>query len=199
MKGIGFSLPGLFLRARLLAQNDGQATTTPDALTMVLADELDPSMKHLAAEDGLKPYYLCYGVTDVATVTVRASLGALRRDDASRARVLDVDLRVGDYELDNTHQIRGGADAGRFGRSLGASASLPIENNPIAVKHALWQSTRGQPARAPSWIIRGSRYCVSPLVTRRKTSSRPNSSSQSPVSFNPPCTSVSAMNPGSVS
>ena len=112
-----------------------------DPLSAVLAEELDHSMKHLAADDGLKPYYLCYAVTDVATVTVRGSLGALRRDDAGRARLLDVDLRVGDYALDNTHQIRGGTDAGRFGRFLGGSASLPIENNPTAVKHALWQST----------------------------------------------------------
>ncbi|MBM3836393.1 MAG: TldD/PmbA family protein [Verrucomicrobia bacterium] len=141
MKGTGFTLAGLFLCVRLFAQHDPPAAATPDALTAVLAEELEHSMKHLAADDGLKPYYLCYAVTDVAAVTIRGSLGALRRKDASRARVLDVDLRVGDYELDNTHQIRGGTDAGRFGRFLGGSASLPIENSPMAVKHALWQST----------------------------------------------------------
>jgi hypothetical protein len=49
----------------------------------------------------------------------------MEQNDQHRVRVLDVDVRVGDYALDNTHQIRGGAD-GRFGR-FGGSALVPLE------------------------------------------------------------------------
>lgn len=42
-------------------------------------------------------------------------------------------------------------------------------------------------------------YCVSPRVTRMKTSSRPTSSSQRPVRRTPPVTRVSARKEGSVS
>jgi hypothetical protein len=42
-------------------------------------------------------------------------------------------------------------------------------------------------------------YWVSPLVTRRKTSSSPSSSSSRPINRTPPRTRVSATQPGSVS
>jgi hypothetical protein len=49
----------------------------------------------------------------------------------------------------------------------------------------------------PLWVFGGSKclfqgYCVSPRVTRRKTSSRPISSSRSSMSFAPPRASTSA-------
>ena len=48
------------------------------------------------------------------------------------------------------------------------------------------------------WLL-PSAYCVSPRVTRRKTSSSPSSSSRRLVSFAPPWTSVSAIRLWSVS
>ena len=145
MRAIGILFAGLILSLRSHPQAGAPADPRPgkgqDALIDVLEEELDHSMTHLVSEDGAKPYFLSYSVTDIASTSVRASLGALRRNDAGRARVLDVDLRVGDYALDNTYQIRGGADGGRLGRFFDASASVPLENAPNAVKHTLWQST----------------------------------------------------------
>ncbi|MBI2926174.1 MAG: peptidase U62 [Verrucomicrobia bacterium] len=145
MQGIGLLLSGFLFCTPVLAQ-----TGTPDQRTgegrqapllKVLAEELEHSMRHLATEDGAKPYFLAYAVTDITTRSVRASLGALQREDEDRQRSLDVDVRVGDYALDSTHQIRGGADASRFGRFYDASTSVSLEDNPTAVKHALWLST----------------------------------------------------------
>ncbi|MBM3832940.1 MAG: hypothetical protein FJ403_06660 [Verrucomicrobia bacterium] len=117
-----------------------QPTSSPpqDGLTKVLAEELDYSMRHLVTEDKSKPYYLGFTVTDNTTISLTASLGALFRNDDSRQRLLDVDLRVGDFALDSTHQIRGGA-GGRGG--FGGSSAVPLENDPIAVKQAIWQTT----------------------------------------------------------
>lgn len=135
---------GLFFLARLQAQTDAPAQPVSGekgSLLSVLGEELEYSIKNLAKEEKNKLYYLAYTVTDSTSITVMASLGALFRNSDGRGRELDVDVRVGDYALDNTHQIRGGAGASRFGGFFGGSASVPLENNPIAVKHALWQAT----------------------------------------------------------
>jgi predicted Zn-dependent protease len=107
----------------------------------VLSEELDYSMRHLVTEEKAKPYYLAYTITESSSVSLQASLGALFQDDESGGRHLDVDVRVGDYALDNTHQLRGGAGAGRLGGNAAGSASIALENDPAAVKHALWQTT----------------------------------------------------------
>jgi len=129
----------LVVRASALAQPSRAATDDP--LVALMAEELKHSMTHLVTEDGTRPYFLAYTVTHSDSITVVGTLGAMEQNDQHRVRVLDVDVRVGDYALDNTHQIRGGAD-GRFGR-LGGSALVPLENTPLAVKHVLWQTTDG--------------------------------------------------------
>jgi predicted Zn-dependent protease len=118
-----------------------KSTPSPQApLIDVLAEELDHSMRYLTTEDGIKPYFLSYAVTDIDSVSIRGRLGAIYIDDDSRGRLLDVDLRVGDYTLDNTRQLRG-SDGGRFGRFGGSSASVAIEDDREAVQHVLWQMT----------------------------------------------------------
>jgi predicted Zn-dependent protease len=145
MKVTGIILSGLVLCTPLLGQTSAPAQPGVQAgrspLLKLLTEELEHSRQQLTTEDGTKPYFLAYTVSDITTRSVRASLGALQRDDEDHERVLDVDVRVGDYALDNTHQIRGGADAGRFGRFYDASSSVALEDNPLAIKHAVWQAT----------------------------------------------------------
>jgi TldD protein len=112
-----------------------------DPLINAMAEELDYSMRYLTTDDGSRPYYLAYTITDVRSVNVRARLGALMVNDDNRGRLLDVDLRVGDYALDNTRQIRGGSGGGGLGRLGTATNTTALDNNPTAIKHALWQAT----------------------------------------------------------
>src|SRR4030095_3634310 len=84
-------------------------------LLRLMAEELDFSMKKLTTEDGGRPYYLCYTMTHATSAAVVGSLGAVEQNDFRTRRILDVDVRVGDYVLDNTRQIRGGA-GDRFAR-----------------------------------------------------------------------------------
>ncbi|MGE3165090.1 MAG: metallopeptidase TldD-related protein [Planctomycetota bacterium] len=109
-------------------------------LVKVLEDELEYSTTHLVSEGGVRPYYLSYTITDVAEVVIRAQLGALYGDDSDRRRSLDVDVRVGDYTVDNTRKIRGGAGrrAARFG---GGASFVGLEDDPVAIQHAIWGAT----------------------------------------------------------
>src|SRR5689334_17926918 len=95
-----------FLSQAELPNEQVRAEAGPPFLN-VLAEELNYSMAHLATKDGAKPYYLSYMLTDTTAISVQASLGALYRSDDDHQRILDVDIRVGDYALDSTHQIRG--------------------------------------------------------------------------------------------
>lgn len=124
-------------------QHSEPGSAPPDPLSQLLVEELNHSMRHLATEDGTKPYYLSYSVTDITSGSVRGSLGAVYRNDSDRGRWLDVDLRVGDYSLDNTRQIRGSGEGMRYGRGYGGASSVPLEGEPTAVKHALWMATDG--------------------------------------------------------
>jgi predicted Zn-dependent protease len=58
-------------------------------------------------------------------------------------RLLDLDLRVGDYSLDNTHPLRGGEMGEDFGDQFDHQR-IPLDNDPDALKVALWRETESK-------------------------------------------------------
>jgi predicted Zn-dependent protease len=110
----------------------------PAPLMQYLGDELTYSMEHLVTEDGTRPYYLGYTIYDEQTGVISATLGAITQDRLNHARNLNIDLRVGDYQIDNTHQIRGGAPAQASGSG---NIDLALTDDPISIRHALWYHT----------------------------------------------------------
>jgi len=99
--------------------------------------ELDRAMKELGTEEN-KPYFISYGITDIQEYRLSASFGAIITDQSTHERILDVDLRVGDYNLDNTHIIRGQPFSFSFGS---ATTYLPLEDDPAALRSAIWYAT----------------------------------------------------------
>ncbi|MCK6457547.1 MAG: TldD/PmbA family protein [Phycisphaerae bacterium] len=119
-----------------------EAAASESPLLKLLAEELAYAAEHLKSEDGTKPYYLAYTVTDRQTISVSARLGTLYGAEANHRRMLDVDVRVGDYALDNTHKIRdefGGFDPSDFLAAGGTSISL--DDEPAAIRQAIWLAT----------------------------------------------------------
>jgi len=120
----------------------GPAAEQGTGLLDVLAGELTYSMEKLAAPDGTRPYYIAYAITDQQQVSLSATLGTLTSDDTSRRRILDVNVRVGDYALDNSHKIRTGQfefDPSMFGFAMPTEISL--DDDPDAIRHAVWLAT----------------------------------------------------------
>lgn len=116
----------------------------------LLADELKYSMENLVNEDGNRPYYLAYTVYEERTWIVSATLGALTREADDHTRRLNIDARVGDYALDNTHQIRG---MGRSRAAGGGSISLPLADDADSIRHVLWFETDKAFKRAAERLI----------------------------------------------
>jgi hypothetical protein len=83
---------------------------------------------------------------------VSASDGAITQEDTTQNRVLDVSARVGAAELDNTHEIRGEGDGpGGFGSG---AASIPVDDDPDAIRAAIWLATDQKLKAAQERFIR---------------------------------------------
>lgn len=99
--------------------------------------EMQRFMKELAGEPN-PPYFIAYGITDEKAETMTASFGKLLAENSGHTRSLDIDLRVGSYEFDNTHIIRGNSFS--FFSGTG-TAKLPLGNDMAALKNAIWSAT----------------------------------------------------------
>ncbi len=105
-------------------------------LLKAMEEELNRSMKGLSEKGNPPPYFISYDVTETQSAMIIASYGALRRGSKEHSRLLDVEVRVGDYKLDNTHRLRGVYDF-RFP----APVSISLEDDLDAIKSALWLET----------------------------------------------------------
>jgi TldD protein len=116
-----------------------------DALLNVLTDELQREMTQLKKQD-TPPYFIAYRVADVYSTSVSASFGTLTNSNTSTNRVMDVAVRVGDYSMDNTRQIRG--DYFDMSERGFGTRPIPREDNPEAVRAALWKETNDRYKKA---------------------------------------------------
>lgn len=78
----------------------------PDTLE-TMESELRRSLEVLAEQPD-PVYFLSYEITEDKVVSVYGSFGAVGGWNESEQRGLDIDLRVGSPELDNTHELRRG-------------------------------------------------------------------------------------------
>ncbi len=106
--------------------------------------ELDRSMKVLQTQE-VPPYFLSYEITDVQNLSAEASFGALRNSNEAHTRILDIDLRVGDYALDNTRQVRGQRNLFPI---IAVPVQVPVEDDVNAIRAVLWSQTDKQYKRA---------------------------------------------------
>lgn len=125
------------------------ATHAQDPLGRAMRDELARSMTELRLDTLPKPYFVAYRLDDVETAEAAATLGSLVRGRDSRTRHLRVELRVGDYEFDNTNFVgMGGGPAFSMLAGLRGGALLPLDDQYQEVRRQLWLATDGAYKRA---------------------------------------------------
>ncbi len=106
------------------------AAAKGDGLLEALLTELDRSKAQLKMDQVQAPYYVEYRVNEVEDFGAEAAFGALRENQHVHVRVLRVVVRIGDYKQDSY-----------FGRGQGESSILPLDNDPIALRHQIWLAT----------------------------------------------------------
>jgi TldD protein len=113
--------------------------TPSDPLLNAMQQELDRSLRNLK-KTPVPPYFISYQLTDNRALQVSASFGALTGSSDRATRLLDLDLRVGDYSLDSTHPIRDAGPLDDFSDQF-ERQKIPLENDPDALRVALWRET----------------------------------------------------------
>jgi predicted Zn-dependent protease len=106
------------------------AAAKGDGLLEALLAELDRSKAQLKMDQVQAPYYIEYRVNELQDFVAEAAYGALRENQHVHVRVLRVVVRIGDYKQDSY-----------FGRGQGESSILPLDNDPIALRHQIWLAT----------------------------------------------------------
>ncbi len=154
----GFSFYGFFLRRHFMRR---QATCrgavaavllfvlhsaaiaqkpASNPISLALEDESRRAMDVLKQKGSPGPYFINYEVNDIQSIEAEASLGALRRSNSEHTRFLDIDVRVGDYQYDNTHQIRG-QRGGFGGGNFSYPVAMPVDDDLDALKSVIWLET----------------------------------------------------------
>ena len=123
----------LFLAFSAAARADAAPARVPVVLSAAEA-ELARSMDQLKQQE-IAPYFLSYEIVGSHTATVTAAFGALTHSSENKRRVLRVSVHVGDFALDNTRQVRGGAAGGA------AQIPIPLEDDAVAIRNVLWYQT----------------------------------------------------------
>jgi predicted Zn-dependent protease len=107
-----------------------KAAVAGDALLEALLAELERSKAQLKMDQLEAPYYIEYRVSDVEDFSTEAAFGATREDQRVHVRLLRVVVRLGNYKQDSY-----------FAQGIGGNALLPLDNDPIALRHQIWLAT----------------------------------------------------------
>lgn len=117
------------------------APPTPDLRQATKAAAADPLLAAMLAElqresqllllPGMqRPYFIEYRLDDLASFEAVANYGAVARQEHGHQRIVRVTIRTGDYASDSSSN-----------RGDGAVELAPSDNDPQALRYALWSAT----------------------------------------------------------
>ncbi len=132
---------GLFAgRAAVACPDDAKSGADPlvaakaaakgDPILDALLVELERSKAQLKMDQLDSPYYIEYRVSDIEDFATEAAFGATREEQRAHVRILRAVVRLGDYKQDSYFQ-----------QGMGGNALLPLDNDPIALRHQIWLAT----------------------------------------------------------
>jgi predicted Zn-dependent protease len=114
----------------LAAPQPTRADAEKDPVLKAMLTELDRSKSQLQLKDFQKPFFILYRIEDIDSCETKAEFGATSSSRRNHARVARVTVRVGDYKTDSSG-----------GRGDGIAQLATLEDDPIALRSALWAAT----------------------------------------------------------
>jgi len=128
--GLGFFLLGTCLLP-------ARAPAADDVVMKAMRAELNRSMTQLQLEQLDKPYFISFRVQDRRSLDTSATFGALLSGDLARARYLTVQVRVGDYQRDNSNFMTYPPQA----NGLTETVLLPVDDDYQELRRHIWLAT----------------------------------------------------------
>ncbi|MFL5321495.1 MAG: TldD/PmbA family protein, partial [Myxococcaceae bacterium] len=119
------------------------AAPSDSRLTLLdaMADELKRNQTQLKLEEAGPPYFISYQVKDYDSREVDARYGALFNDEVDHDRKIYVDVRTGSYDFDNSIEEDMDFNFSMKGTSYVVRKQAPIDDDPAALRNALWLIT----------------------------------------------------------
>jgi TldD protein len=113
-----------------VAAQPTRADAEKDPILKAMLTELDRSMGQLQLPGFARPFFIQYRIEQVDEFETRAEFGASEGSGRTRQRVARVTVRVGDFKTDSSG-----------GRGDGAIELAGLDDDPVAIRSALWQAT----------------------------------------------------------
>ncbi len=112
------------------AAQQTRADAEKDPVLKAMLTELDRSMSELQLPGFAKPFFIQYRIEEVEDFSTKAAFGASEGSQHTHERVVRVTVRVGDYKSDSSG-----------GRGDGVLQMGALDDDPIALRSALWSAT----------------------------------------------------------
>jgi predicted Zn-dependent protease len=127
--GFGF-LVACLSAPSLSAAQQTRAEAEKDPILKAMLTEMDRSMSQLQLKGFEKPFFIQYRIEDVDDFQTKGEFGASEGSEHAHQRVARITVRVGDYKTDSSG-----------GRGDGSLQLAALDDDPIAIRSALWSAT----------------------------------------------------------
>jgi len=117
-------------QAPLDSEVQHQDSQANDPILVAMQQELAREKADLVLPGLQRPYFIQYRLEDIHTYDAVASYGALTKETEGHQRVVRVELRIGNYVSDSSSA-----------RGDGSLELAAVDNDPAALKYALWTAT----------------------------------------------------------
>ncbi len=101
-----------------------------DPLLAAMQAELDREKSELVLPGMQRPYFIEYRLEDIHNYDLVVSYGAITNESETNQRVVRVEVRIGTYAVDSSSS-----------RGNGSLALAPGDDDPVALREALWSAT----------------------------------------------------------
>ena len=124
------TITGAGLLSCCMSAQQTRVDAEKDPLLKAMLTELDRSMTQLQLPGFAKPFFIQYRVEDVDDFQTKAEFGASEGSSHTHQRIARITVRVGNYKTDSSG-----------GRGDGALQLATLDDDPIALRSALWTAT----------------------------------------------------------
>ena len=113
-----------------LSAQPSRADAEKDPVLKAMLTELDRSMSQLQLPGFARPFFIQYRIEDIDDFSTKAEFGSSDGSSRAHQRIARITVRVGDYKTDSSG-----------GRGDGAIELASLDDDPIALRSALWTAT----------------------------------------------------------